>query len=168
MVGVLRDPYGFFFWSQNKAFSFCALTSLEGCCESKHTGRRKSNNLGAKSRIVAVPRNLGQQVGPALQSRVRGQRWHREPQQPPHFWTSPSPLDTSVPPQLPPPPRNTRPHSVCSCAELKSRRVTACVLVKEHLEQWKWGIQLSPCFPHSPLSRRRDGGKRHTFQVGAC
>jgi len=105
LVGVLRDHYCFFFWSQNKAFPYCALISLEGWCESKHVGRRKYSNLGAKSCIVAVPRNRRQHMEPALQNRMPGTEMAPGTTTalppPHHFWTSPSQIHTSVPPQQP-------------------------------------------------------------------
>lgn len=117
-----------------KAFPYRVLVSLEGWCESRHVGRRKYSPLGAKSCIVAVPRNLRRPMEPALQERCQGRRWHREPQQhpPTHFPISDAHRCTPAAP----PPSNGQDAPLRLCpTETKEGNCTRVGM--GHLQRWK-------------------------------
>ena len=120
-VGILRVCSCLAVWSQNKAVVCWALVSLDVSLW--------AHELGKERTIVRVPSPasmlfLGTSGGTWSQSQVPAPRR-------PHFWTLPS-LDTSK--HSSQRCREPVPNLLVYChAQLKSQRLTVCVLVEKHL-----------------------------------
>lgn len=176
LVGVLRDHYRSFFWSQNKAFPYCALISF-------WKAGVRANALGEESTIIWVPspalwqflETSGSLRSQHPSTECQGQRWHQGttgalPPTPglPHLrYTQVYHLSS---------PSNQwgHPHPVARPCWTEVQEGN-CTCVGEGtfgalLDVWPripWGIHLSLAFPPCPLSWRRDGGERQALQVGA-